>query len=60
MLCLMMLALGLVMAIIPKQCTRKEFQDNPEMVKKTRRSGIILACAAVALEVVLYMTAGLR
>jgi hypothetical protein len=56
----MMLALGLVMAIIPKQCTRKEFQDNPEMVKKTRRSGIILACAAVALEVVLYMTAGLR
>lgn len=56
---LAMLALGLVMVIIPKQCTKEEFRDKPEIVKKTRRSGIILMCCGVVVEILSYILGSL-
>lgn len=56
---LAMLALGLVMTVIPKQCTKEEFRDKPEIVKKTRRSGIIFMCCGVVVVVLSYVLASL-
>ena len=56
MISIMIFVLGLVMAIIPKQCTKKELRDDPNAVKKIRRSGFILIGCAVVLELVFFMT----
>lgn len=48
-------ALGLAMAIFPKQCTKKELRDDPNSVKKIRTSGFILMGCAVVLELVFFL-----
>ena len=56
---LAMMALGMVMIINPKQCTKEEFRDKPEIVKKTRRTGIIYICCGVVVVVLSYVLASL-
>lgn len=50
-----MFVLGLVMIIIPDRCTKEEFRENPDMVKKTRRSGIILMCCGLVLWLLFFL-----
>ena len=57
---LAMMALGMVMIINPKQCTKEEFRDKPEIVKKTRRTGIIYICCGVVVVVLSYVLGSLR
>ena len=40
--------LGIVMAIIPQYCVKKEFRDDPAQIKKMRISGIVLAVLGIA------------
>ncbi|MBP5556070.1 MAG: hypothetical protein J6X94_14510 [Lachnospiraceae bacterium] len=40
--------LGIVMAIIPQYCVKKEFRDDQAQIKKMRISGIILAVLGIA------------
>ncbi len=40
--------LGIVMAIVPQYCVKKEFRDDPTQIKKMRIAGIILAVLGVA------------
>ena len=40
--------LGIVMAIVPQYCVKKEFRDDPAQIKKMRIAGIILAVLGVA------------
>ncbi|MCL2280772.1 hypothetical protein FWC31_02705 [Candidatus Saccharibacteria bacterium] len=40
---------GLIMIIWPKSSTKKTNRDSEQMVKKTRKSGIILTIAGVLL-----------
>ena len=54
-----MMALGLAMTVIPKQCTKEEFRDKPEIVKKTRRSGIIYICCGVVVVILSYVLGSL-
>ena len=54
-----MMALGMVMTVNPKQCTKEEFRDKPEIVKKTRRSGIIFMCCGVVVVVLSYVLGSL-
>ena len=56
---LAMMALGMVMIINPKQCTKEEFRDKPEIIKKTRRTGIIYICCGVVVVVLSYVLASL-
>ena len=56
---LAMMALGMVMIINPKQCTKEEFRDKPEIVKKTRRTGIIYICCGVIVVVLSYVLGSL-
>ena len=56
---LAMMALGMVMIINPKQCTKEEFRDKPEIVKKTRRTGIIYICCGVVVVVLSYVLGSL-
>ena len=56
---LALMALGMVMIINPKQCTKEEFRDKPEIVKKTRRTGIIYICCGVVVVVLSYVLASL-
>ena len=40
--------LGLLMVAMPKQMTKKEMRDDPAIVEKTRKSGIIeLVCGVL-------------
>ena len=57
---LAMMALGMVMTVNPKQCTKEEFRDKPEIVKKTRRSGIIFMCCGVVVVILSYVLGSLR
>ncbi|MDE7436073.1 MAG: hypothetical protein K2N01_09705 [Lachnospiraceae bacterium] len=41
--------LGLVMVVLPKQSTKKELQDSEEALKKTRRTGVIVAILGIIL-----------
>ncbi|MCR4793414.1 MAG: permease [Lachnospiraceae bacterium] len=54
MLTIVLLVLGITMIAIPKKCTKKDRQEDPEAVKKTRISGIVLVCVAILWEVVAY------
>ena len=56
---LAMMALGIVLTVNPKQCTKEEFRDKPEIVKKTRRTGIIYICCGVVVVVLSYVLASL-
>jgi hypothetical protein len=42
------------MIAIPKKCTKKDRQDDPEAVKKTRIMGIVCVVVAIIWEVVAY------
>lgn len=48
----LMFILGLVMTVIPKQCTKKEFRDDPSQVAKIRKNGIGIMICGVLLIVV--------
>lgn len=54
MLTIVLLVLGICMIAIPKKCTKKDRQDDPAAVKKTRIMGIILVAVAIVWEVVAY------
>jgi hypothetical protein len=54
MLTIVLLVLGITMIAIPQKCTKKDKQDDPAAVKKTRISGIVLVVLAVVWEVVAY------
>ena len=41
------LLIGLIMAISPKVATKKEMREDETIIKKTRRSGIIISIAGV-------------
>lgn len=41
--------LGVVMIVLPKQSTKKELQDSEEALKKTRRTGVIVAILGIIL-----------
>ncbi|MBO7095458.1 MAG: hypothetical protein J6V94_00685 [Lachnospiraceae bacterium] len=56
---LAMMALGIVLTVNPKQCTKEEFRDKPEIVKKTRRTGIIYICCGVVVVVLSYVLSSL-
>ena len=56
---LAMMALGMVMTVNPKQCTKEEFRDKPEIIKKTRRTGIIYICCGVVVVVLSYVLGSL-
>ncbi|SEP94231.1 hypothetical protein SAMN02910369_00942 [Lachnospiraceae bacterium NE2001] len=43
----LMFLMGLFMCIVPKLSTKKEFRDDPEQVKKVRRSGIIIMICSI-------------
>ena len=48
----MMFVLGLVMAISPKSYTKKEFQNDENMLAKTKRNGfIVIACGIIVIVV---------
>ena len=48
----MMFVLGLVMAISPKSSTKKEFQNDENMLAKTKRNGfIVIACGIIVIVV---------
>ena len=40
--------LGIVMAVAPQVCVKKEFRDDPAQIKKMRISGIVLAVVGIA------------
>lgn len=44
--------LGLYMAFMPKQATKKELQDSEEVVKKTKRNGFIFIVLGIVLAIV--------
>ena len=54
MLTIILLVLGICMIAIPKKCTKKDRQDDPAAVKKTRIMGIVCVVVAVIWEVVAY------
>ena len=43
----LMFLMGLFMCIVPKLSTKQEFRDDPEQVKKVRRSGIIIMICSI-------------
>ena len=52
----LMFVLGLIMVIIPKQCTRKDMHEDSNQVAKTRTSGIvIMICGALLIVLNLFM-----
>ena len=55
MLTIILLVLGICMIAIPKKCTKKDRQDDPAAVKKTRIMGIVLVAVAIVWEVVAYL-----
>ena len=55
MLTIILLVLGITMIAIPKKCTKKDRQDDPAAVKKTRIMGIVLVIVAIIWEVVAYL-----
>ena len=52
--------LGIVMAIIPQYCVKKEFRDDPAQIKKMRITGIILAVLGIAVWLLLNYIAYLQ
>ena len=54
MLTIALLVLGIFMIAMPKKCTKKDKQDDPEAVKKTRIMGIVCVVAAIVWELVAY------
>lgn len=54
MLTIVLLVLGITMIAIPQKCTKKDKQDDPAAVKKTRIMGIVLVAVAIVWEVVAY------
>lgn len=44
-----LILLGLIMVVLPKQSTKKELRDSEEALKKTRRSGIIVVVLGIVL-----------
>lgn len=46
-LAIMMLGLGLFMIICPKLATKKELRDDPNMVAKNRKSGIVITICGI-------------
>jgi uncharacterized membrane protein HdeD (DUF308 family) len=44
----MMFVLGLIMAINPKASTKKEFQNDENMIAKTKKNGfVVIACGII-------------
>ena len=44
----LMIIIGLAMVIMPKQCTQKEYREDPYHVAKIRRSGFVtMGCGVV-------------
>ena len=48
---LIALGCGIYMVICPKLATKKEMRDDPEVVAKTRKSGIIITVCGILLVV---------
>lgn len=44
--------LGLIMAILPKQSTKKEMRDDETAVAKVRRNGIVLIIIGIILIII--------
>ncbi len=47
--------LGLFMAAMPKQATRKSLRDSEDVVKKTRRNGFIVIVCGIILLLIDFM-----
>lgn len=47
--------LGLFMAIMPKQATRKNQRESEDVVKKTRRNGFIVIVCGIILLLIDFM-----
>lgn len=44
----LMFVLGLIMAINPKASTKKEFQNDENMIVKTKKNGlVVIACGNI-------------
>lgn len=44
-----MVLFGLIMAVAPKTCTKKDFREDNQIVEKTRKSGIGMIICGIAL-----------
>lgn len=44
-----MVLFGLIMAVAPKTCAKKDFREDNQIVEKTRKSGIGMIICGIAL-----------
>jgi len=49
------LCLGLFMALMPKQATKKELQNSEVEIEKTRKNGIILTVISVVFIIIVLV-----
>ncbi|MBQ1328678.1 MAG: hypothetical protein IIY49_11665 [Eubacterium sp.] len=51
-----MVLFGLIMAVAPKTCTKKDFREDNQIVEKTRKSGIGMIICGIALLLIHFIT----